>query len=373
MDKNKKLLLLGSVVSPCPPTLQGGTERVAYSQAKQLAKRGIKIIFVGAKGTMTNFKRQLVLEDEKLDLLSNIEFVEIGGGTGFGNQKDAVKIDFSQMEASRKLRMEMVNLAKVQQLIIKRQDEFNIILNNMRGEAIFFPLSKLLNKKLINVLHLNLFPQLAEIARYYQIGFISISDSQKEEYKNLNFLATIHNPVNTKIFKFNEKPENYALMIATIGYHKNQYDAILACKKAGIKLVLAGKIRDKDYFDEKIKPFIDGKNVEYFGALSFEEKLKLYQKAKVFLFPIKWKEPFGLVLIEALSCGTPVIAYPHGGPKEIIKDGKTGFLVNSPEKMAKKILEIEKIDRKTCRKDAQERFDEEVIGEKYFQVFSKLL
>ncbi len=373
MLNNKKLLILGSVVSPCPPAMQGGTERVAYYQAKQLAKRGMEIIFVGARGTVQNFKDQLLLEGESLKILENIEFVEIGGGTGFGNQKDAIKIDLSQMEASRKLRTEMVNLAKVQSLLIERKDEYDLVLNNMRGEATFFPLANLLGKKLINVLHLNLFPELAEIAAHYNIGLISISNSQREGFENLNFIATIYNPVNTKIFKFNDKPKDYALMMATIGYHKNQKDAILACKKAGIKLIIAGKIRDKDYFENEIKPFIDGKNVVYHGELQFEEKLKLYQNAKVFLFPIKWKEPFGLVLIEALSCGTPAIAYPHGGPKEIVKDGETGFLVNSPEEMAEKILQIEKIDRKACRNDAMQRFDDEVIGKQYFKVLNRLI
>jgi len=368
----KKILLLGSVVSPSPPKKQGGTERVAYYQAKQLAKRGVAIIFVGAGGTEINFKEQLDFEGEReaKKIIDNIEFVEIGGGTGFGTQADALKFDPSQVEASRKLRIEMVNLARVQQLMIDRQQEYNLILNNMRGGATFFPLAKQLAKPLFNVMHLNIFSGLADLFKKYRIKIITIADHQKKQFPHLDYQATIYNPINTKIFPFNPHPKNYALMISTVGYHKNQKEAILACRKANLPLVLAGKIRDQKYFDKEIKPFIDGKSLTYYGEMEFGKKLKLYQEAKVFLFPIKWQEPFGLVIIESLSCGTPVIAYPHGGPKEIIKDGKTGFLVNNVEEMARKINQINLIKREACRLDVEERFDEKIIGAQYFQAIN---
>ncbi len=370
----KKLLLLGSVASPCPPKKQGGTERVAYYQGKYLAKKGVKIIFVGALGTRKNFEEELEFEKEsqKEKILSQIEFIEIGGGTQFGNASDSIKIDLARIEASRKLRLENIYLAKVLEMMVERQKEYDVILNNMRGEAIFLPMAKLLDKEFVNVCHLNIFPELADLFRQYKTSLITISESQRDEYPDLNYIAMIYNPINTQIFPFNSKPKNYALMISTIGYHKNQKDAILACQKAGIPLILAGKIRDLEYFNQEIKSFIDNKNVIYYGELDFSAKLKLYQEAKVFLFPILWQEPFGLVCIEALSCGTPVIAYPHGGPKEIIIDGYNGFLVDSMDDMAKRIKEINKINRENCRQSVEERFSEKVIGEQYYQVLSKL-
>lgn len=370
----KKLLLLGSVVAPCPPKKQGGTERVAYVQAKELAKRGKQLLFVGAVGTQGNFSDQLALDNEEKDsILGNIEFIEIGGGTQFGNASDAMKIDPSTVEASRNLRVEMANLAKVQQLMIERRDEYSVILNNMRGEAVFLPLAKMLNKSLLNVMHLNIFPQLADTFSTYKTRVITISDAQRIGFENLTYAQTIPNPVNINTFTFNPLPKEYALMLSTVGYHKNQKDAILACQNAQIPLVLAGKIRDKEYFEQEIKPYIDDKLVIYHGELAFAEKLKLYQEAKVFLFPILWQEPFGLVLIESLACGTPVIAYPHGGPKEIIEDGVTGFLVDNAEQMAEKITKIDTIRREDCRKAAEERFSEESIGQKYYDVLVKNL
>jgi glycosyltransferase involved in cell wall biosynthesis len=370
----KKLVILGSVVSACPPSKQGGTERVAYYQAKQLAKRGVSILFVGAVGTIENFRSQLDSEQEKDTdkILENIEFVEIGGGTAFGSQEDSVKLDPSKVEASRKLRLEMVHLAAVSSLLFKRKDDYDTVLNNMRGEAIFVPLLSFLGKRFVSVLHVNLFAELASLFRQYQTELISISNEQRTEFPELHY-QTIYNPINTSIFPFNSAPKPYALCIGTIGMHKNQHEAIEASQKAGIPIVLAGKIRDQEYFDEKIKPHVDGINVVYHGELSFEEKVKLYQEASVFLFPIKWQEPFGLVVIEALSCGTPVIAYPNGGPKEIVKDGENGYLVNSTDEMAEKIKIIDRIDRKKCREDVEERFSEEVIGSQYFDTLGPLL
>lgn len=371
----KKLLLLGSVVSPCPAKKQGGTERVAYYQAKHLAKRDIQIIFVGAKQTKKNFAEQLDFEKEtrKEKILSNIDFVEIGGGTGTGNQEDAVKIDPSQMESSRKFRMEMVHLAKVQELMIQKQSEYDVILNNMRGEALFLPLAKKLQKRFINIMHLNIFPELAELFQECQTDIITISNAQRQNYPNLNYLATIYNPVNTDIYTFSNTQKNYALMVGTVGMHKNQQDAVLACQKAGIPLVITGKIRDEKYFEKEIKSHVDNKSLTYFGEIDFEKKLKLYQEAKVFLFPINWQEPFGLVVIEALACGTPIIAYPHGGPKEIVVEGKTGFLVESPDQMAEAINKINNINRRACREDAEKRFADNVIGEQYFNFVSKVM
>lgn len=364
----KKLLLLGSVAAACPPKKQGGTERVAYYQAKLLAARGVKILFVGGIGSTQNFSQELTHEKADVDgILQNIEFIEIGGDTQYGNAADAIKLDKSQIEASRKMRLEMTYLAQVQQLMMDRKDDYSFVLNNMRGEAILLPLAALLQKPLINVMHLNIFQELADTFSKYNTHIITIGKHQKDAFPHLNHLATIPNPINVSSFTFNKHPKHYALMLSTIAYHKNQKAAIQAAKKAQIPLILSGKIRDEDYFKTEIEPHIDGKHVSFMKELDFFTKAKLYSEAKVFLFPIEWEEPFGLVVIEALASGTPVIAYPHGEVAEIVKDGKTGYLVNNPEEMAEKINQIDSIDRAYCRQDVTERFDESIVGKLYFQ------
>ena len=373
--KEKKVLLLGSIAGIVPPTKQGGTENVVYVQAKELAKRGNSLLLIAGVGSEKAFKAKLLQENEAdpEKILQHIEFNEIGGGTQVGNAAEAVKLDLSSVESSRLFRIELVNLTRVGEEMTKRQDEYSVILNNMRGGAIFIPLAKELKKPFINVMHLPLFQELADLFVPYTIPIVTLSNSQRKGFEKLYYLANIPNPVNIHTLSFNPTPENYALNISAIGEHKNQKDAILACKKAGIPLILAGKIRDNVYFEQEIKPYIDNKQVMYKGEVGFEEKKSLYQKAKVFLFPVKWQEPFGLVLIEAMSCGTPVIAYPNGGPAEIVKDGETGFLVNNVDEMARKITEIDQIDRMAVRADVEKRFSEEVVGVKYYSLLLPFL
>lgn len=371
----KKLLLLGSVAGPCPPDKQGGTERVAYLQAKYLAKNAINIIFVGGKGTENLFKKQLLLENEPevRTILNAIEFIEIGGDTQYGSAQGAAHLDPAAVEASRKMRLEMTYMAQVQDLMIERKNDYSMILNNLRAEAILIPLASTLNKKIYTVMHLNIFAELADTFKKHHTHIITIADHQRKQFSDLQYARTIYNPVNTNIYTFNENAKEYALMMGTIGRHKNQLDAIEACLKAKTPLIICGKVREQDYFDQYIKPHIDGKNIIYKGELAFEDKLQLYQQAKVFLFPIHWEEPFGLVMIEALSCGTPVIAYPHGGPAEIVTDGVNGFLVSSPVEMSEKINQIRTIDRQICRNDTVQRFDEEIIGTQYVTLIKNSL
>lgn len=365
----KKLLILGSIAAPCPPKKQGGTERVAYYQAKQLAKNGIPSVFIGGVGTTKNFLDELKMEGENVeDIFHQIDFVEIGGGTQYGTAEDAQDHDPSLVEASRNMRRELVFMALVQQYMYDKKSEYDVVLNNLRGASPLLQTAHTLGKTWINVMHLNIFPELADLFKKYRAKIITIADHQRKEFPDLDYLATVYNPIDTSTFQFNETPNDYALMLGTIGYHKNQKDAILAAKKARIPLILAGKIRDQDYFDNEIKPHIENDKVQYIGELNFETKMRLYKEASVFLFPIKWQEPFGLVVIEALACGTPVIAYPHGGPTEIVQNGKNGYLVNSVDEMAIKIKEISQISRKYCRDDVKRRFDEDVIGKKYVDV-----
>ena len=323
-----------------------------------------------------NFIQTLNNEGEKeIDLiLRNIEFIELGNESvkhqlsKEGSQKEILT------ESSRKLRIEINYLAQVEEILIKREKEYEVILNNMRGgESMFVPIANFLNKTLISVLHLNLFPELITILKRPNIFVIPLSNHQRLDFPEINYLEIIPNPTSPVLFKFNPTPKNYALMISTIGYHKNQKDAILACKKASIPLIISGKIRDEDYFNKEIKPYIDNKEVIYYKELDLNKKIKLYQEAKVFLFPIKWQEPFGLVVIESLMSGTPVIAYPNGGPSEIIKNGVNGFLVKNYQEMAEKIKKIDQIERKNCRLYAERNFSDEIVGNKYFQVLKKFL
>ena len=354
-----RIAILGSVALPVPPPMQGGTEWIAYHQAMGLSKRGHEVILFAAKGSAQNFRD------------SKVRVIEVGGGDVIAGSAKEKKFDPQYTEASRKLRVEMVYLSQVSQKLIENKDSYDVILNNMRGEAVFLPIAKLLNKPFVNVMHLNLFPELADLFQAFNTNIITISNAQRKEFPNLNYSATVYNCVDIDKYSFNPSPQDYLLMVGTIGRHKNQGEAISVAKELGLKLILAGKIRDQDYFEE-LKKDIDGEQIKWFGEIGFEEKLKLYQNAKAFLFPINWEEPFGLVMIEAMSCGTPVVAFNKGAVSEVVRNGLTGYVVNNHSQMVEAVRKIGAIDRMNCRKHVEENFTVEKMVNEYEQALMKL-
>jgi len=355
-----RIAILGSVALPVPPPAQGGTEWIAYYQAMGLSKKGHEVILFAAKGSAQNFKD------------SNVKVLEVGGGDVVLGSKAEKKFDPTKTEFSRNLRLEIVYLSEVSQKLIEHKDSYDLILNNMRGEAAFLGVARLLNKPFANVMHLNLFPELSEIFQNFNVHVITISNAQRKEFPNLNYLATVYNCVEVDKFTFNQIPQDYLLMVGTIGRHKNQGEAVGVAKELGLKLVLAGKIREQDYFDE-LKKDIDGEQIKYLSEISYEEKVKLYQNAKAFLFPINWEEPFGLVMIEAMSCGTPVIAFNHGAVSEVVKNGLTGYVVDNHNQMVEAVKKIETINRTDCRKHVEGNFTVDKMVDGYEKALQKLI
>lgn len=344
-----RIAILGSVALPIPPPLQGGTEWIAYHQARGLAQKGHDVFLFAASGSNISHPKVRIIEVGKGDVVS-------------GSSKET-EYDPKTMEASRALRKEISYLSLAAKKLIELQKEYDVILNNMRGEGIFLPVAKLLGKPFVNVMHLNLFPELADLFRLYNTQIITISNSQRKAFPGLSYLATVYNGVETEKFPLNEDPEDYLLMMGSIGRHKNQEEAIAVAKELGMKLILAGKVRDKDYFEELNKD-IDGEQIRWIGELSFEEKVKLYQGARAFLFPIAWEEPFGLVMIEAMSCGTPVVAFNRGAVSEVVRNGLTGYVVENHSQMVDAVKKINSIGRRACRRHVEENFTVEKMVDK---------
>src|SRR3989344_927904 len=347
-----RVAILGSIALPVPPPFQGGTEWIAYHQAIGLSQKSHEVLLLAAKDTSKNFKD------------SKVKVIEVGGGDVVVGSSREKKIDSQLIESSRKLRLEIVYLAEASQKLIEHKNEYDLILNNMRGEGIFLPIAKILNKPFVNVMHLNLFGELAEIFKSFNTHVITISNAQRKEFPDLNYLTTVSNCVDIDKYTFNSTPENYLLMVGTIGRHKNQGEAIAVAKELDLKLILAGKIRDQDYFEE-LKKDIDGEQIKWVGEISFAEKLKLYQNAKAFIFPINWEEPFGLVMIEAMSCGTPVVAFNRGAVTEVVRDGLTGYVVDNHSQMVEAVRKIDSIDRRACRRYVEENFTVEKMIDSY--------
>ena len=208
--------------------------------------------------------------------------------------------------------------------------------------------------------------------KFPQIYLISLSNAQRKPAPNLNYAGTCYNGIDLKKYKFNKNPKDYFATAGRFVPEKGIDLAILAAKKAKIKLKIAGGLAKGKYFETKIKPYLN-KNIEYVGMLDYSKMGEFYGNAKAVLYPHRWEEPFGLVFIESMACGTPVITFDRGSAKEVIKNGKTGFVVKNINEMVKAIKKINQIKRTECRKRVKEYFSIEKMVENYEKTFFKLL
>lgn len=352
-----RIALLGSVTSVIPPVGQAAIERLVYEQAIGLADRGHEILlFAPAGSTISHRNVTLVPVADKVLL------------TGEGREGKSPEEE--TYGSSYKLRLEVANMARVLDALVDRKNEYDVILNNLRSEAVVWSVASYVNKPVFHVMHLPLFPELSPLAHKHGVHVISISDAQQRTAPDFPYAGTVYNAVDTNDFAFNPTPGDYVLYLGSIGANKNPKDALLAARAAGVPMKIGGRIKDSIYYEKEIAPLVDGKLVTWVGEQHPKDVIALYQQAKAFLFPTLWEEPFGLVVIEAMSCGTPVIAYPHGAIPEIVKDGVNGYLVNSSTEMAQKIALVDQIDRNACRKSVEEKFSIAKMIDGYEKVLS---
>jgi glycosyltransferase involved in cell wall biosynthesis len=235
---------------------------------------------------------------------------------------------------------------------------------------------------LLHTLHGPFNPDVQRLCRMIsdKIYFNSISDSQRSGCPELNYVGTIYNAVEVETYPFRAEKEDYALFLGRFSEDKGAHNAIYIAKQAGTPLRMAGKVDpgvDAHYFEERIEPHIDGEMIVYEGEVGGNRKRELLSEARFLLFPIQWEEPFGLVMTEALACGTPVVADDMGAAPEIVKDGEVGILVGEGEwdEMAQAIKSgrLESIDPHHCRQYVEERFSVEAMIDGYEAAFEKIL
>ncbi len=204
--------------------------------------------------------------------------------------------------------------------------------------------------------------------------FISISNNQRSAAPQLQFAGTVYNGIDTGKFKFSGKPGKYLLFVGRIVPEKGVHEAIQVAKKSGEKLLIAGPVyADKhDYFDNKVQPYLD-EQIQYLGLVDHDKLPNLMRQAKALLVPIKWDEPFGLTMTEAMACGTPVVAFRRGSVPEIVQHGKTGFIVDNVTEMVAALGKIDRIKRADCRKLVLAKFSDETMVDNYEATFKNIL
>jgi glycosyltransferase involved in cell wall biosynthesis len=263
---------------------------------------------------------------------------------------------------------EMLNLAAA----VERAADFDII----HYEAAYYPMSlayaRLSPTPIVQTLHHS--PSAAEVSlwsRYPEAPFVAISDEQARLLAGLNVVGTVLHGIDTDNFLFREQPEDYLLFLGRFTDGKGVLQAIEIAKRVGTRLILAAA--EDSYYREKVAPHVDGRHIVYYGEADFDAKVKLYGGARALLYPIQAREPFGLVLAEAMSCGTPVAALDKGAVREVVDDGVTGIVFEDLEQMANELPRVFDLDRRRVRERAVARFGVARMVDGYIAIYRRLV
>lgn len=333
---------------PIPPPGYAGTERVVYNITEGLVKRGHQVTLFSVGESCTSAKLESILP-KALGLQADV----------MGNLKSSF--------------YPLMHVA----YCFEMADQFDII--HSHAQFLGLPFAELVKTPSVHTFH-RVFEFITPdendlVFRYGHLNFTSISNAQRVD--GINFVATVYNGVDTDVYTPARSPtRDYLLWAGRVIDKKGPLEAIMVAKAVGMPLVLAGEITEPEYFESTIKPHIDDRLIRLSGNETPEGMVKLYQNAKVTIVPTKWNEPFGLVPVESMACGTPVVSYANGGVVETIEDGVTGFLV--PEKdgvagLVAVVKRIGEIDRTACRRHVLAHFSVEKMVEGYEAVYQKVL
>jgi glycosyltransferase involved in cell wall biosynthesis len=208
-------------------------------------------------------------------------------------------------------------------------------------------------------------------SHYPEAPFVAISNEQARLLNGLNVVETVLHGIDTDNFTFREKPDDYLLFLGRFTEGKGVLQAIEIAKRTGIRLILAAA--EDDYYREHVAPHVDGRHIVYYGEADFDAKVKLYGGARALLYPIQSREPFGLVLAEAMACGTPVAALDRGAVGEVVDEGVTGMIFCDLEQMANNLPRLFDLDRRRVRDRAVARFGAARMVNEYVAVYTRLV
>jgi glycosyltransferase involved in cell wall biosynthesis len=343
-----KIAMVSPLYEPVPPKLYGGTERVVASLANALFWRGHEVTLF-ASG------------DSRIDCELH------------ACRDRAIRLD-------PRLCSDMAAHLLMLKTVRKQAARFDII--HFHTDSIQFPLFEDIANKTLTTLHGRLdIVDLPDLYNAYSaFPLVSISDSQRRPMQSANWWATVHHGYPKDMFRFSATPNGdcrgpYLAFLGRISPEKGPERAIEIARKAGIRLKIAAKVDDADraYFHEQIEPLLHDPLVEYVGEIDDDRKSEFLGNALALVFPIMWPEPFGLVMIEAMACGTPVIAYDCGSVREVVEPGLTGFVVDCVEEAAEAAGRAVDFDRRAIRKVFDDRFSSDTMAMQYENLYQRIL
>src|SRR6201996_22480 len=265
--------------------------------------------------------------------------------------------------------------AMLLEAIARRAKDFDVI--HAHIDWLPLPLLSRLGVPFVTTMHGRLdLPGLSDVVRQFpRAGFVSISDHQRLPLPEANWTATIPHGLPSNNFRPSFDQGSYLAFLGRLNAEKGPQDAIRIARAAGMPLRIAAKIPRGEavYFKKQLQPHIDGRAVQLVGEVDEVKKQPFLAEASALLFPIDWPEPFGLVMIEAMACGTPVIAYPSGSVPEVVEDGVTGFIVENEEEATAAVHRLDALDRKKIRARFEQRFSATQMARKYEDQSRKLV
>jgi glycosyltransferase involved in cell wall biosynthesis len=338
-----KIAQIAPLMESVPPRLYGGTERIVSCLTEELVRLGHEVTLFASADSITSAElapccnRALRLDDSVRDIIPHY----------------------------------MLMVDKVRE----RAADFDIL--HFHIDLFHFPLFRSLEARTLTTLHGR--QDLSDLKPFYyrfsKMPLVSISAAQRRPLPHANFVATIHHGIPADLHRPAFGQGSYLAFLGRISPEKRPDRAIRIAQRVGIPLKIAAKVDkvDEAYFRTEILPLVDGKGVEFLGEINEREKTTFLGDAAALLFPIDWPEPFGLVMIEAMACGTPVLAFRRGSVSEVVEDGITGKVVESEDEAVAKLPEILSYDRRTVRQRFQERFTATRMAKDYVRAYRKLL
>jgi glycosyltransferase involved in cell wall biosynthesis len=259
--------------------------------------------------------------------------------------------------------------------VLEHAADFDIF--HFHTDYLHYPASRYCDVPHVTTLHGRL--DLADLVPLYRqfpdVPVISISDAQRRPLPWINWQGTVYHGLPLDLYSFHPEADDYLAFIGRISPEKRVDRAIEIARRIGCKLKIAAKVdqADSDYFEQSIRHLLETPGVEFIGEIGEEAKNDFLGRARALLFPIDWPEPFGLVVIEAMACGTPVIAWPCGSVPELIEDGVNGRICTSLEEAARAVQHLAKISRTTCRREFERRFSVSRMATDYLRIFEQLV
>jgi glycosyltransferase involved in cell wall biosynthesis len=326
-----------------PPKLYGGTERVVSFITEELVRLGHDVTLFASGDSMSAARLEAICPQALRLLTGNLN-----------------------REAPMTLLLERA---------FSTSDEFDLIHSHL--DFLGFPLARRSRAPALTTLHGRLdLPELEPVYREFsEIPLVSISDAQRRPLPWANWQATVHHGLPRDLYDFHPRQGRYLAFLGRIAPEKCPDQAIAIATRAGIPLRIAAKVdpADRDYFEERIEPLLDHPLIEYVGEITDAEKNDFLGEACALLAPFDWPEPFGLVFIEALACGTPVLAYRRGSVPEIIEGGVTGYVCEQPDELTAAVEQVSLLDRRRCRQAFEARFTVERMVQDYLDVYEQIV